>query len=212
MDESEGGVVEIGNGVEEEPKQAALEWYRRLNLEGGVRQAQEIDARGLLLFIGCFGIPQAFKNEDINNLMQQSHIKMISGSLKRSSVLMAKIPETIEEMLKKNKVVDTVYFTFIFGLEGRFYPKRLLTSFLHESEVKLLDKIRTLEQMEGSQDSVLTEIIGVKRRYFGGFKSVIQCLGRNQIDHFKFLPEWELSKKVINLESDTGVTGSRPFT
>ncbi|PHU20217.1 hypothetical protein BC332_11368 [Capsicum chinense] len=77
---------------------------RRLNLEGGVRQAQEIDARGLLLFIGCFGIPQAFKNEDINNLMQQSHIKMISGSLKRSSVLMAKIPETIKEMLKKNKV------------------------------------------------------------------------------------------------------------
>ncbi|PHT84103.1 hypothetical protein T459_12546 [Capsicum annuum] len=181
-------------------------------LRRNVPKALKLSPNPAKLILQSIGIPQAFKNEDINNLMQQSHIKMISGSLKRSSVLMAKIPETIEEMLKKNKVVDTVYFTFIFGLEGRFYPKRLLTSFLHESEVKLLDKIKSLEQMEGSQDSVLTEIIGVKRRYFGGFKSVIQCLGRNQIDHFKFLPEWELSKKVINLESDTGVTGSRPFT
>lgn len=56
--------------------------------------------------------------------------------------------------------------------------------------------------MEGSQDSVPQGIIGVKRRYLGGLRSVIQCLGRQKIDHSRFLPEWELSKKVISLERE----------
>ncbi|KAJ8537974.1 hypothetical protein K7X08_014514 [Anisodus acutangulus] len=170
----------------------------RLNFEGGIRKAQEIDARGLLLLIGCFGIPQAFRNEDIKDFLHQSYIKMISGSLRRSSVLMAKIPEIIEEMLKQNMVVDAVYFALCFGLEDRFNPQRLLTLFLHESEVSLLNKIKRFEQMEGS----LREIIGVKRRYLGVLKSVIQCLGRNDIDHSKLLPEWEIGRKVMSLEKE----------
>ncbi|XP_049391371.1 FRIGIDA-like protein 4a [Solanum stenotomum] len=200
--EDEGSSVEIENGEKEEAGQAALAWYRRLNFEGGILKAQEIDARGLLLFIGCFGIPQAFRNEDIKDLLHQSYIKMISSSLRRSSVLMAKIPEIIEGMLNQNMVVDAVYFTFCFGLEDRFNPQRLLTSFLHESEVSLCNKIQTFEQNKGSKDSALQEIIGAKRRYLGTLKSVIQCLGRNNIDHSKFLSEWQIGEKVIGLEKE----------
>lgn len=126
---------------------------------------------------------------------------MISRSLRRSSVLMAKVPEIIEGMLKQNKVVDAVYFTFCFGLEDRFNPQRLLTSFLHESE-ESLNKIQKYEQMKTLPGSVLSEIIGVKKRYLGILKSVIQCLGRNDIDHSKFLPEWQIGRKAISLEKE----------
>ncbi|XP_060200690.1 protein FRIGIDA-like [Lycium barbarum] len=183
----EGRVVEIENVVKEKAEQAALAWYRRLNFEGGILKAQEIDARGLLLLIGCFGIPQAFRNEDIKDLLHQSYIKMISVSLSRSSVLMPKIPEIIEDMLKENLVVDTVYF----GLENRFNPRRLLTSILHESELSLLNKLTRSEQMKGSGDSVVREVIGVKRRYWC-FES---C-------HSKLLPEWEIGRKVMSLEKE----------
>lgn len=194
-------MVEIENAEKEEAGQAALVWYRRLNFKGGILKAKEIDARGLLLFIGCFGIPQAFKNEDIKDLLRQSYIEMISRSLGRSSVLMAKVPEIIEGMLKQNKVVDAVYFTFCFGLKDRFNPQRLLTSFLHESE-ESLNKIQKYEQMKTLPGSVLSEIIGVKKRYLGILKSVIQCLGRNDIDHSKFLPEWQIGRNVISLEKE----------
>lgn len=41
-------MVEIENAEKEEAGQAALVWYRRLNFEGGILKAKEIDARGLL--------------------------------------------------------------------------------------------------------------------------------------------------------------------
>lgn len=84
--------VEIEKGVKEEAEKAALAWRKRLIAEGGLRKAFDMDARGLLLLIGCFGIPGGFSNEDIRDLLLANPFKKnMSGALTRSSVFMAKI-------------------------------------------------------------------------------------------------------------------------
>ncbi|XP_070027539.1 uncharacterized protein [Nicotiana sylvestris] len=60
---------EIEIGVKQEAEQAALAWRKRLIAEAGILKAKEIDARGLLMLVGCFGIPGRFKNEDIRDLI-----------------------------------------------------------------------------------------------------------------------------------------------
>ncbi|KAJ8553538.1 hypothetical protein K7X08_024216 [Anisodus acutangulus] len=59
---------------EEEADKAALAWTSRLIVEGGVRKASKMDARGLLLLIGCFGILGGFRNEDIRDLLQSPQV------------------------------------------------------------------------------------------------------------------------------------------
>ncbi|KAK6795626.1 hypothetical protein RDI58_009080 [Solanum bulbocastanum] len=130
-------IVEIDKEVKEEAEKAALAWRKRLIAEGGVGRAYEIDARGLLLLMGCFGIPGGFRNEDIRDLLQISHISKVSRALRRSNVLMAKIPEIIEGMVKQNLEVDAVHIAYTFGIEDRFNPRRLLTSFLLDSRESL---------------------------------------------------------------------------
>ncbi|KAH0687412.1 hypothetical protein KY285_017978 [Solanum tuberosum] len=84
--------VEFEKEVKEESEKAALAWRKRLIAEGGFRKAYDMDTRGLLLLIGCFGIPGEFRNEDIRDLLLASPFKKnISGSLTRSNVFMAKI-------------------------------------------------------------------------------------------------------------------------
>lgn len=82
----------IDEGVKEEAAQAAVIWRRRLVDERGIRKASAMDARGLLLLIGCFGIPQIFHDEDVRDLIRVSNIREISTALRKSNVLMAKIP------------------------------------------------------------------------------------------------------------------------
>ncbi|KAF3621593.1 putative chaperone protein ClpD, chloroplastic-like isoform X1 [Capsicum annuum] len=53
--------VEIEKEVKEEAEKAALLWRKRLIAEGGVRKAYDMDARGLLLLIGCFGFQEDFR-------------------------------------------------------------------------------------------------------------------------------------------------------
>lgn len=84
--------VEIEKEVKEEADKAALAWRKRMIAEGGVGKACEMDARGLLLLLGCFGIPGGFSNEDIRDLLLISHITKIYRALRRSNVLKAKIP------------------------------------------------------------------------------------------------------------------------
>jgi len=70
-----------------EAADAAGAWRKRLVVEGGVAMASEMDARGLTLFLACFGIHGVFRNEDIANLVRLSkpgeisHLLRVSGSL-----------------------------------------------------------------------------------------------------------------------------------
>lgn len=60
--------------VKEEAAQAAVIWRRRLVDERGIRKSSTMDARGLLLHIGCFGIPQIFQSEDVRDLIRVSNV------------------------------------------------------------------------------------------------------------------------------------------
>lgn len=85
------GVGRMDKELNEVSEKAAKGWRKRLISEGGLAKASEIDARGLLMFIGCFGIPPIFKIENFRDLIRAGNVKEISGVLKRSSVLMTKI-------------------------------------------------------------------------------------------------------------------------
>lgn len=78
--------------LKEETKSAAIAWRKRLIFEGGVAKACETDARGLILFIGCFGVPDVFRNEDIGNLVRLSNSGEISDALRQSPSLRSKVP------------------------------------------------------------------------------------------------------------------------
>ncbi|KAL0354933.1 UNVERIFIED_CONTAM: protein FRIGIDA [Sesamum radiatum] len=90
--EKDNGVLDIDKAVREEAETAALAWRKRLVFEGGVPKASQIDARGLLLFIACFGVPASFKREDIRDLVIAANAKEIVGVLQKSQTLMKKIP------------------------------------------------------------------------------------------------------------------------
>ncbi|MCD7464199.1 hypothetical protein HAX54_052274 [Datura stramonium] len=186
--------VEIEEWVKEEAEQAALAWLKRMNLEGGILQAQERDARGLLLLIGCFGIPDKFTNANIRNLLQVSNLKWISGALRRSNVLMAKIPEIIEEMVANKTVVKAVHIAYSVGMQEKFNPKTLLKLFLRESK-------NSFDKMKGSQGANQGNI-GVKRKYLSDLKSVIKCLEFHKIDPSKILAGWQINTRIKRLEKE----------
>ncbi|MCD7458483.1 hypothetical protein HAX54_038358 [Datura stramonium] len=49
----------------------------------------------------------------------------------------AKIPEITEGMVKQKMEIDAVDIAYTFGIEDRFNPQKLVTSFLRESEEPL---------------------------------------------------------------------------
>lgn len=85
---------EIEDAVKQEAESSAVDWKKRLMTEGGLVKACETDARGLLLLIGCFGIPKVLKYEDIRDLIRAGNVIEISDVLRRSNVLLTKIPGT----------------------------------------------------------------------------------------------------------------------
>ncbi|XP_010318685.3 FRIGIDA-like protein 2 [Solanum lycopersicum] len=186
--------VEIEKEVKEEADKAALAWRKRMIAEGGVGKACEMDARGLLLLLGCFGIPGGFSNEDIRDLLLISHITKIYRALRRSNVLKAKIPEIIEGMVKQNSEVDAVHIAYTFRID-RFNPRRILTSFLLNSRESL--KKRN-EKSEGS----LAAVNEAKRKHLNDLTSVIKCLKCHDIDPSKLLPEWKINEKIMALEKE----------
>ncbi|XP_016449415.2 protein FRIGIDA isoform X1 [Nicotiana tabacum] len=186
---------EIEKRVKQEAEQAALAWRKRLIAEGGVLKAKEIDARGLLMLIGSFGIPGRFRNEDIRDLLQVSCIKRYYRALRRSNVLVAKIPEIIEGMLKQKMEVDAVHIAYTFGFEDRFNPQRLLTSFLLDTK-ESLKKMK--ENSHGSHAAVNEE----KRKHLFALKSVIKCLERHDTDPSKLIPGWQINEKIMKLEKE----------
>lgn len=86
-----GTEVRVEKAIKQETEQAAVQWRKRLISEGGLAKASEIDARGLFYFLGSFGVPRVFRYDDLRDLARAGNVKEISGTLKRSRLLMAKI-------------------------------------------------------------------------------------------------------------------------
>lgn len=86
------GEVQIDKSLREEAEAGAIAWRKRLVNEGGLANASEVDARGLLLFIAAYGIPKTFGFEDIANLFRTANLKEISDALKGSRMLLLRMP------------------------------------------------------------------------------------------------------------------------
>ncbi|XP_015079436.1 uncharacterized protein LOC107023299 [Solanum pennellii] len=184
--------IELENWVKEEAEHRALAWLERMNSEGG--KPQEIDARGLLFFIGGFGIPDQFTNANIRNLIQVSNLKWSCDALKRSNALLAKLPEIIEEMVANKAVVKAVHIVYSVGMEDKFNPRTLLTTFIRESK-------KSFDNMNGSQSAHQGNIVA-KGKYLGDLRSIIKCLRIHEVDPSKVLPGWEISKRIASLEKE----------
>ncbi|CAN4086521.1 unnamed protein product [Withania somnifera] len=183
--------VEFKKEVKEEAEQGALAWRKRLIAEGGLRKACDMDARGLLLLIGCFGIPGGFKNEDIRDLLLASPFKKnMAGSLTRSSVFTEKIPEIIEGMVNEKMEIEAVDIAYTFGIKDRINPQKLLTSFLRESQ-------EPLKKMKGKSQGSLADV-----KHLSALRSVIKCSRRHSIDLSELLSGWKINEKITSLEKE----------
>ncbi|KAM3200285.1 hypothetical protein T459_30491 [Capsicum annuum] len=187
------GFDEIDEGVKEEAAQAAVIWRRRLVDERGIRKASAMDARGLLLLIGCFGIPQVFYSEDVRDLIQVSNIREISNALRRSNVLIEKIPEIIDGMVKHKMEVDAVDVAFTFGVEEKCSPCEILSSFLEE----LKESLKQKKWKSHGSHAVVNE---ANKRELSTMKSVIECLEAHNIDPTKLIPRFRISDRIMSLE------------
>ncbi|CAI9113795.1 OLC1v1014475C1 [Oldenlandia corymbosa var. corymbosa] len=189
------GVVKMDKEIKEESGKAAIAWRKRLIVEGGLANACEIDARGLLMFIGCFGIPQFFKNEDFKDLIRAGNVKEISSVLKRSSVLATKISDLIDSTMKMRMAVEAVDIAYSSGFEDKLPQHPVLPSFLRDAK-ELWKKSKRLSQ--GSYHAVNE----ANKKYLSAFLSVMKCLERHNIDPSKALPGWKINEKIIALEKD----------
>ncbi|CAN4088642.1 unnamed protein product [Withania somnifera] len=191
--------VEFEKEVKEEAEQAALAWKKRLNSEGGLQKAYDMDARGLLLLIGCFGIPRGFRNEDIRDLLRASPFKKnMSGFLTRSNVFMAKIPEIIEGLVNQKMGIEAVDIAYTFGIEDRINPQKLVTSYLRESK-------EPLKKMKGKSQGSLADMNEAKKKHLSALRSVNKCLRRHSIDVSELLPGWKIDEEIMSLEKEIAI-------
>ncbi|KAG8379613.1 hypothetical protein BUALT_Bualt07G0107800 [Buddleja alternifolia] len=202
VDENDNGVMDIEKTVREEAETAALAWRKRLMSEGRVAEASQVDARGLLLFVACFGIPAKFKREDIRDLVIAGNAKEILGVLQKSHLLMNKIPEIVDWMVKHKLEVDAVDVACTFGLEEKFNPQSILVSFLRES------KESWKKQKKASQGPA--SLNEANKKQLAALRSIKKCLARHKIDPSKLLPGWQINEKIATLEKDIANSNRKP--
>lgn len=191
------GEIEIEPSVKEEAEKGAIGWRKRLIAEGGLAKAGEIDARGLLAFVACFGIPAAFKNEDLKDLIRLSNPKKILDALRRSRVLVPRIADIIGSVMKKGMHVEAVDVAVIFGMEDKFSPQTILTTFLRESK----------EMLKRAKREANNSPVALKRaneKHLAALQSMLKCLEDHKInlDLTKVLPGGQIKEQIIKLEKE----------
>ncbi|XP_043707236.1 protein FRIGIDA-like isoform X1 [Telopea speciosissima] len=185
---------EIDPLVKEEAEIAAIAWRKRLISEGGVSKAHSMDARGLLLFVGCYGIPAVFEYKDLNNLFRLSTPREIADALRRSRFLLERVPDMIHGLVKNKMHIEAIDVACTFRVEEKF-PQEILASFLRES--KEVWK-RTRREAQGAP-APLKE---ANEKLLAALKSLIKCLEDHKMDPMKILAGWHINDKITNLEKE----------
>ncbi|CAH1428575.1 unnamed protein product [Lactuca virosa] len=179
--------IKITKQDEEHAAQAADDWKKRMIKEGGFNTANEVDARGLLLLISGFGIPDhVFGNNDIVDLIKASNVKGISTALVGSTIFIQKVTELIDWMVKLNMEIEAADLAYTMGLEDKFHPQTILTTFFHN---KIKDKQHT------SLDQI--------KHHISELKSFSKCLESHSIDPSKLFPDFKINEKIQQLEKET---------
>ncbi|KZV22619.1 protein FRIGIDA-like [Dorcoceras hygrometricum] len=197
MDDDDGAMA-IDKGVKEEAENVAVAWRKRLLSEGGVAKASEIDARGLLLFLSCFGILNKFKRDDIQDLVVAGNVKEILGVLQKSRALMNLVPEMVEWLIRNNKELSAVDLVYTFGLVERFNPQTILISFLRESK-------ETGKRIKKAAMGSAAAMLQANKKQLATLRSIVECLERYEIDPSKLLPGWQILQKISNLEKEIAI-------
>ncbi|KAJ6761082.1 INACTIVE PROTEIN FRIGIDA [Salix purpurea] len=185
------------DAVKKEAEQVAIAWRKRLISEGGVRNSGEIDAKGLLLLIGGFGIPRLFSDEDVFDLVNLSKSRQFAGLVRRSRLLVTRVTDIIEGMMKKGMKVEAVDVACIFGIEDKFPVQKLLTLVLQESR----EPSEGRKRKANNSPSIHLQK-EAKEKQLIALKSVVKFLEEHQLDPTKLLPGWQLQEKTIELEKD----------
>ncbi|KAL9338237.1 hypothetical protein Peur_070006 [Populus x canadensis] len=183
--------------VKKEAEQVAVAWRKRLISEGGVRNSGEIDAKGLLLLIGGFGIPKLFSDEDVFDLVKLSNSRQFADLVRRSRSLVTRVTDIIEGMMKKGMKIEAVDVACIFGIEDKFPAQNLLTLILQESREPLKGRKRKANNSPAIQLEK-----EAKEKQLIALKSVVKFLEEHQLDPTKLLPGWQLEEKTTELEKD----------
>ncbi|XP_042462659.1 protein FRIGIDA-like isoform X3 [Zingiber officinale] len=132
--------MELEESIEQNAEMAALSWRSRLINEGGLQVASAVDALGLVLFVGSFGIPQVFGCRDLYELLRLSNLKKKADVLRNSAILCQKMPganstnvtDIINEMLSKEMNVEAVELICAFELKEKHPPVPLIVSYLQK--------------------------------------------------------------------------------
>ncbi|KAL8117467.1 hypothetical protein AgCh_015381 [Apium graveolens] len=193
--ESDGVVID--DRVKGDAQNAAADWRKRLRSEGGLHKACETDARGLLLLIGCYGIPKAFENEDIKDLIRGCTLNDISGALRRSRHLLARIPEIIERMLKYKREVEALNIVYTFDVQDKYPPQTILKSLLSKSD-EILKRKRT-------EAEDLSAVVIKDKKHLDDLKSLLRCWKNHKIDPSKAFPDLAVNEKISSLEKEINV-------
>ncbi|GMI75677.1 hypothetical protein HRI_001237000 [Hibiscus trionum] len=196
------GRVKVPSYLMTEAEKAAIAWRKRLMIEGGLAKASEADARGLLLFVACFGIPKVFRIVDLVNLLRLCNLRDISDALKGSPVLPHEMPDIIEAMAKNGMHVEAVDVVSIFGLEDKYSLKKILNLFLQESAKAFK---RAKQEAQNSPEALRM----ANEKHLDALKSVVQYLKDGSSDVAKFLGSWKIEEKIIKMEEENLVLNRR---
>nr|XP_043607234.1 uncharacterized protein LOC122579184 isoform X2 [Erigeron canadensis] len=183
-----GDGIEIRKQDKEYAENAAIDWRKRIINEGGLIYMEAVDARGLLLFISGFGIPDGvFSNEDFSDLIRASNVKEISNALCHSTILISKLPEVIDWMVKNNLEIEAADIAYTFGLEDKCHPETILMTFLHN-------------KIKHTQNGSSLQVNATMMQQLSDLKSIRSCLETHKIDPSKFLPGVKINEKIEQLE------------
>ncbi|KAM7272926.1 hypothetical protein ACFE04_027590 [Oxalis oulophora] len=176
--------------VKEEAEVRAIAWKNRMVGEGGVSKACEIDARGLLLFIACFGIPRVFRDDDVGDLIMVSNLEEIGDLVRQSHVIVVRIPGIIKQMVKNKMNIEAAEIAYTFGVEKEISLQKILNSLLENSRQKA-------KAAKGE-----TGYLRLLNRQLADLRSVKKFIKNRNLDPAKVVPGWQIVKTIISLEKE----------
>ncbi|KAH0932394.1 hypothetical protein HID58_009511 [Brassica napus] len=182
------------SSVKDEAEAAAVAWKKRLVGEGWLGAAEAMDARGLLLLVACFGIPESFKSMDLLDLIRQSGTDEIVGALKRSPFLVPMMSGIVDSSFKRGMHIEALELVYTFGMEDRFSPSSILTSFLRMRKDSFERAKRQAQAPMASKTA--------NEKQLDALSSVMKCLEAHKLDPAKEVPGWQIKEQMAKLEKD----------
>ncbi|CAF2122075.1 BnaA03g13320D [Brassica napus] len=182
------------SSVKDEAEAAAVAWKKRLVGEGWLGAAEAMDARGLLLLVACFGIPESFKSMDLLDLIRQSGTAEIVGALKRSPFLVPIMSGIVDSSFKRGMHIEALELVYTFGMEDRFSPSSILTSFLRMRKDSFERAKRQAQAPMASKTA--------NEKQLDALSSVMKCLEAHKLDPAKEVPGWQIKEQMAKLEKD----------